>query len=82
MSTNIIVAVLLNREMDTLSGKVAGALVVYHVGPVVRAISRIRRGDLGGGGGGSGGLGGPWLYALVHILCAACLSASFLSSNF
>ena len=73
ISSNIIAAVMLNREVDSMSGKVAGALGVYHFGPVVRAISRIvqRRS--------AGGLDGPWLHAFAHMLCGTCLLVSFIA---
>ena len=66
---------MLNREIDATSGKVAGALSVYHVGPVVRALSRILQKSPGSG------LNEPWLHAFVHLLCGTCLLVSFLSSN-
>ena len=76
LATNIIVAVFLNRAMDdALSGQVAAALSLYHVGLSVRAVSRIRGGNSGDV------LGGPWLHAFAHSLCAACLMASFVSSS-
>jgi len=76
LSTNLIALTLLTREMEELSGKMAGALAVYHVGPIVRALSRIQKQESGGV------LGGPWLHAFVHILCAATLVTSFISTNF
>ena len=76
MATNIIVAVFLNHAMDdALSGQAAAALGLYHVGPSVRAVSRIRGGNSGDV------LGGPWLHAFAHSLCAACLMVSFVSSS-
>ena len=74
-STNLIVLVLLMREMDELSGKMAGALALYHVGPVARALSRTQKPESGGI------LGGPWLHAFVHVLCAVTLVMSFVSTN-
>lgn len=71
LTTNIIVAVVLNRAMhDALSGQIAAALALYHAGPFVRAVSRIQRGDSGDV------LGGAWFHAFLHLLCAACLVAS------
>ena len=76
LATNIIVAVFLNRAMDSaLSGQAAAALGLYHVGPSVRAVSRIRRGNSGDV------FGGPWLHDFAHSLCAACLMALFVSSS-
>ena len=71
LTTNIIVAIVLNREMhDALSAQIAAAVALYHAGPFVRAMSRIRRGNS------DGVLGGAWLHAFSHLLCAVCLVAS------
>ena len=75
ISSNIIVAVMLNREIDATSAKVAGALSVYHLGPFVRAVSRILQKSS------SSGVIEPWLHAFVHSLCGTCLLVSFISSN-
>ena len=75
ISSNIIAAVMLNREADTTSGKIAGALGVYHLGPFVRAVSRIVKKSSGSG------LNEPWLHAFAHGLCGACLLASFATSS-
>jgi hypothetical protein len=45
-------------------GRVSGALALYHLAPLSRAISRIREGDFGYGQ----GLGGPWVHLLVHFI--------------
>ena len=71
MTTNVIAAAFLNRGVyDKLSGHIAAALALYHAGPSVRAMSKIRRGDVGEV------LGGAWLHALSHLLCLVCLLAS------
>ncbi|KAF6232480.1 hypothetical protein HO173_009360 [Letharia columbiana] len=71
LTTNIIVAVVLNRAVhDALSEQIAAAIALYHTGPLVRAVSRIHRGNSGDV------LGGAWLHAFSHLLCAACLIAS------
>lgn len=75
ISSNIIAAVMLNREVDSTSGKVAGALGVYHFGPVVRAVSRIVQRSSGSG------LNEPWLHAFAHMLCGTCLLVSFIASS-
>ena len=72
ISSNIIAAVMLNRGIDATSGKVAGALGVYHVGPAVRAVSRILQNN---------SLNEPWLHAFLHILCGTCLLVAFISSS-
>jgi len=76
MSTNLIVLALLMREMDQLSGKIAGALVLYHIGPIARALSRVKNQASGSV------LGGPKLHAFVHVLCVVTLVTSFISTNF
>lgn len=71
LTTNIIVAIVLNRAVhDALSEQIAAALALYHAGPFVRAVSRIRQGNSGDV------LGGAWLHAFSHLLCFACLVAS------
>lgn len=71
VSSNLIAAEFVLRPSDQLSRHIAGALALYHIGPLFRAISRIRRAEMGGG------MGGPWLHAVVHALCAMFLLASF-----
>ena len=74
LSTNIIVAMVLNRGVqDKLSRQISAALALYHVGPLVRAVKRIQRGERGDL------LGRPWLHAVVHLLCGGCLVASLFS---
>jgi hypothetical protein len=42
--TSVLISVLfLLRPVDELSGQVAGALSLYHVGPSVRSLGRLRR---------------------------------------
>ena len=53
---------------DGLSGQVAGALAVYHVGPLIRACSRVLT---------SGSLGPawePWLHLIAHTVCLLTLA--------
>ncbi|CAF9939664.1 hypothetical protein IMSHALPRED_001588 [Imshaugia aleurites] len=74
LCTNIIVAMVLNRSAhDKLSAQITAAVALYHVGPFVRAVARIRRGDKGDL------LASPWLHAVVHLLCGACMVASSFS---
>ena len=73
LTTNIIAAAVLDRAVnDELSGHIVAALALYHTGPFVRAVSKIRRGNA------DDILGGAWLHALSHLLCLACLLVSFL----
>ena len=73
LATNMIVYSVIHRAIfDTFTAQVAAALTFYHVGPLVRAVSKIRHGKSGDV------LGGATLHALVHLLCAVCLvGASF-----
>lgn len=74
LSTNIIVAIVLNRGVhDKLSAQIMAAVALYHVGPLARAVARIRRGEKGDW------LARPWLHAVVHLLCGACMVASSVS---
>lgn len=74
-ATNVIVALFLLRESyDELTARVAGALCLYHIGPIIRAAKRVRRHRL------PDALGGPHLHLSAHALCAACLLASFIDS--
>jgi hypothetical protein len=70
-STNLIALAFLVRPADHLSGQVSGALVVYHIGPLFRAISRIQTQEMGSA------LGGPWLHLIAHLLCIGALAISF-----
>jgi len=85
LSTNLIALIFLLHPPPTdsvaelLRGNVAGALAVYHVAPVVRAVSRI----IGGAGRGEGrrggwrGLGGPWVHLVGHSGCLVALDRLF-----
>lgn len=46
----------------------AQVLLVYHVGPIIRAMARIRHGELG-----KNLFGDPYLHLLLHIGCVAAL---------
>jgi hypothetical protein len=71
LSTNIIVAVILNRAVsDNFTEQIAAAVALYHVAPLVRAVSKIR------GGKSDDALGGPWLHAFSHLVCAVSLVAA------
>ena len=69
MASNIIASIFLFKPQDAITYKVAGALALYHFGPLVRAGSRI----CGREESGQGELGGPWLHLVVHIICAGAL---------
>lgn len=68
---SVLVAVIfVCRPMDATSGKVAGALAIYHIAPSVRAASGLTR---------QSQLGKPillseaFLYLVVHGICCASL---------
>jgi hypothetical protein len=58
------------RPVDTTSKRVAGALALYHILPIVRAFARIQVGATIYGK----GLGGPWAHLAAHIICLASLT--------
>ena len=74
MVTNIIALIFYLRPPDLLSCRVAGALSLYHIGPLVRAIIRQFRGERGRGG---NKLGGPLVHAIVHVVCFWALAIEF-----
>lgn len=65
---------------EAIRANVAGALAVYHVAPILRAVSRIVRGYERGNGRGSGwkGLGGPWVHLGGHLACLVALGRLYL----
>ena len=70
--TNIIALLLLMSPRNCLTGRISGAFALYHFGPFIRAISRIRNGER------ENALGGPWLHAMLHAITAATLVSGFL----
>jgi cell division protein FtsW (lipid II flippase) len=64
LSTVFIALVFAVRKPDELSGRVAGALALYHLAPMVRAMGRLGRGEQGWQ---------PVLFLLVHGVCFAGL---------
>ena len=75
MSSNLIATAFVTRPSDTLSGWIAGALALYHFGPLGRAISRIFRGEA------RPGLESPWVHAVVHAICLAALVMACLKNE-
>lgn len=61
LASNLVALIFLLRDVDEVSRWVTGALAVYHVAPLSRALSR-----LGKGSEYWKGLGGPRLHALCH----------------
>ncbi|PQE27656.1 hypothetical protein CJF30_00007980 [Rutstroemia sp. NJR-2017a BBW] len=67
------------RPVDGTSRNVAGALGVYHFGPLVRAGLRVWGGDTGGEK--KGIVGGPWVHLVVHAVCGVGLMGVFLGGG-
>lgn len=74
-STNLIAGIFLFQSPTSLSCQVAGALALYHVGPFARAIRRIRAGQA------SGILINPWIFLVIHAICATALFGEALWSE-
>ncbi|CAL3962792.1 unnamed protein product [Diplocarpon coronariae] len=86
LSSNLVALVFAFRDVDETSQRVAGALAVYHVAPLVRAVGRIGNGTEGERGASrrasgreeaEGGLGGPWLHAATHACALGALVWEF-----
>ena len=75
-TNGIILILLLTRNFGTSSilveQRVAGALAVYHLGPLVRALGRLQRGEKA-----KNVMANPILHMLVHAMCLLLLSFSF-----
>lgn len=78
-STNLIVGILLISRLSMpgtvyglLEGRVAGALALYHLGPLSRAAARIYRRENTGSV-----LFGPWLHIFLHAVCFVSLLSTF-----
>ncbi len=74
-SSNLIALIFALRPFDSTSRNVAGALSVYHLAPLVRAVARVVDGDVVCGK----GLGGPIVHAVMHSVCFAALVGAFLA---
>ena len=69
MTSNLIALVFLFKLPDSTSRKTAGALALYHFGPLWRAGFKIWDGE----GSGQRGLRGPWVHLIAHAVCAGAL---------
>ncbi|TVY17394.1 hypothetical protein LARI1_G005206 [Lachnellula arida] len=74
-ASSLVALIFATRQVDRTSRNVAGALAVYHLAPLVRAVSRV----FGGGVGYGKAFGGPWIHLAVHGLCFVGLSRMYLS---
>lgn len=73
--TSILIAIIfLQRPVDALTGQVAGALAIYHIGPSLRSISRLR---LRAKQHQNLMLSEPFLYLLAHSITGAALAHTF-----
>ena len=72
MATNVIAWAAYHRESDEFTKSIAGALVLHHVGPVIRAFAR------GTSGAPGRKVGWPLVHAVFHLICILLLSNSFL----
>ena len=70
LSSILIAMLLITRDLDKLSGQIAGALAVYHVGPSIRAFSRCWNSSSHDS---ASSLWKAPLYMLVHTICLAGL---------
>jgi len=74
LTSNLVALNFVWRPVDELSGKIAGALAVYHIAPSVRSIIRLQR---------QAHDGRPlipseaFLYLVVHTICGAALFLHF-----
>ena len=53
-----------------LERRIAGVLAIYHIGPLLRALARMRRGEEG-----KKWMTRPWLHVLVHGICLIWLGS-------
>ncbi|KAK4692643.1 hypothetical protein P7C71_g4600, partial [Lecanoromycetidae sp. Uapishka_2] len=75
LSSNVIAAIFVFHDPNIsdgvfLEGRVAAALALYHVGPLMRAVTRIRNDE----GQARPLLEQPWLHAWVHAVCLVALA--------
>lgn len=74
LTSVLIASAFVTRVNDELSGQIAGSLALYHIGPSIRAISRLHRRSQ---------LGKPLLFSepslhlFVHSICCAGLTQLF-----
>lgn len=76
LTSNLIALALALRPVDRTSRRVAGALGLYHVGPIMRAAARLMHGEAAF----AGGLGGPATHLVVHVVAFFALVGSWMGS--
>lgn len=73
-ASNLVAFVFVQRPMDDMAAKIAGALAVYHIAPSIRSINRLIA---------QAHQGEPlvaseaFLYLVVHVICGAALALHF-----
>lgn len=70
-STNLVAWNFLFEDSSPLSGRIAAALALYHVGPIMRSWNRTKAEEAATRM--PGGWRGPWLHLGVHGVCAVAL---------
>lgn len=69
--TNLVAWTFLFEDSSPLSRRIAAALGLYHVGPIIRSWNRTKADE--GTIRMRGGWRGPWLHLGVHVVCAVAL---------
>ena len=72
MSSNLIASAAFFRQSDEFIRTIAGAFVLYHVGPVVRVLAR------GASGAPGRKVGWPLVHGLFHMICILLFSNVFM----
>jgi hypothetical protein len=76
-ASSLVALIFAVRPVDRTSRNVAGALAVYHLAPLGRAVSRVLGGEVGYGK----GLGGPWIHLVAHVFAFVELSRMYVSKR-
>ena len=74
--SSLIAAFFTVHNDNTISCHVAGALALYHLGPLVRAVSRVLRKESG-----KTVMGNPWMHLAAHGICATALAREVTVQN-
>ncbi|RDW85563.1 hypothetical protein BP5796_03888 [Coleophoma crateriformis] len=74
LSSNLVALAMICRPSDGTTQRVSGALGIYHVAPLVRAVGKIWAGQVSL----SSGLGGPWVHAFGHAIALFLLLSLYL----
>lgn len=77
LSSIIIAACFLPRQHDNLTSQIAASLAIYHIGPSVRSVSRLRQQARSGR---RIWYSEAFLYLVVHLACGCSLLCCFFAS--